>query len=885
MADKHTSWRGYCEIIGPIDYYIYLLGKHHKKQYTLNPDLTHIQIDSVLKNDDGLWGKVESKSTLPFNVDGLTSFWIRLDDGNVNFKCSARSFVWQYKDQYGEFCDYDPNIQGLLLFQSKLQVSINNSKYEIDTGLKYQKNLETHTIREIRFVPTDWSRFYLTHDARDVIDKAIEIFGLEPGHCDAKYDRLYTETNLNSMTERVGGELCVRPGKGTIAIGLSTSCGLVGGNSQNLAVAYHGTRAKDIRSIVENGLLVKGGGKTTKAHTAAAFGEGVYLTPDLLLACNPSYGERIKIDGQEYIVVLDVRVRQEDFEKKGDLFDSGEVWLASESLECKITNILLVPTPISFNASISTIRKHIRQEMNKLKELQKLRLKNLRDENIRLKQRIQEIEKHYLCPNWSKIKNKLQHEKKDIASKASTEDECVRLCEEKIDQLAGFFVPKQPGTIKEELEPDFRRAFRDIQKERKCMLLDVESAVYSKLHHQMESIVKPNGFSVSSVDDFTKAFPDIVESAVCMQKLHYTRFNILISEDMKKHLVKTLTNKLQPLFLQEIERQIEREMKLKTSEYWMQSLDRMEMKTGEEIKMCKYIMKHIIAPLNDKGTSGASKLYCSRALEKRVLNHDCGMDLLKDLGYQLSGRYLEMKKRYYPVIQAFSVTLQSRIKNLEELYHIQSLDAKTQYQSEDACKKVAEELDTTDQAMPRVKSDLDIGAAKMHEWLSAVAEWEDYDWSNIVTEFEARLQAFVPRYHVYEMDNRKCYLKVFSRWGWCNWKFSRPLKQNTFKRMASDVKDLMQTIDSQNIRSCASMNQGGYEQYSLAAKEIDRSKPKAEYNVGQGRTNCKLETTSTVNGGGCRNSSRRQTSRGRGRGRGRIGIRPTKKSVITSTNI
>ena len=55
-----------------------------------------------------------------------------------------------------------------------------------------------------------------------------------------------------------------------------------------------------------------------------------------VLACNPSYGERIKIDGSEYIVVLDVRVRQEDFEKKGDLFDSGEVWLASESLECKI---------------------------------------------------------------------------------------------------------------------------------------------------------------------------------------------------------------------------------------------------------------------------------------------------------------------------------------------------------------------------------------------------------------------------------------------------------------------------------------------------------------------------------------------------------------------
>jgi len=86
----------------------------------------------------------------------------------------------------------------------------------------------------------------------------------------------------------------------------------------------------------------------------------------------------------------------------------------------------------------------------------------------------------------------------------------------------------------------------------------------------------------------------------------------------------------------------------------------------------------------------------------------------------------------------------------------------------------------------------------MHEWLSAVAEWGDYDWSNIVTEFEAMVQAFV--HHLSsKMDNQECYRKVFSRWGWRNWKFSKPLKQKTFERMASDVKELMQTLDSQNL--------------------------------------------------------------------------------------
>merc|ERR1712176_1026348 len=95
--------------------------------------------------------------------------------------------------------------------------------------------------------------------------------------------------------------------------------------------------------------------------------------------------------------------------------------------------------------------------------------------------------------------------------------------------------------------------------------------------------------------------------------------------------------------------------------------------------------------------------------------------------------------------------------------------------------------------MRRVKFGLDIDAAKMHEWLLTVVEWEDYDWSNIVTEFEAMVQAFV--HHVYEMDNRDCYLKVFSRWGWSNWKFSKPLKQKTFTSMVACCWSLPPTRD------------------------------------------------------------------------------------------
>lgn len=98
----------------------------------------------------------------------------------------------------------------------------------------------------------------------------------------------------------------------------------------------------------------------------------------------------------------------------------------------------------------------------------------------------------------------------------------------------------------------------------------------------------------------------------------------------------------------------------------------------------------------------------------------------------------------------------------------------------------------------RPQFDLDIDASKMLEWLTAVAEWGDYDWSNIVTEFEAMVQAFV--HHLSsKMDNQECYRKVFSKWGWRNWKFVRPLKQKTFQKMAQDVKENMQTLEARNV--------------------------------------------------------------------------------------
>jgi len=94
--------------------------------------------------------------------------------------------------------------------------------------------------------------------------------------------------------------------------------------------------------------------------------------------------------------------------------------------------------------------------------------------------------------------------------------------------------------------------------------------------------------------------------------------------------------------------------------------------------------------------------------------------------------------------------------------------------------------------------DLDIDAAKMLEWLTAVAEWSNYDWASIVTEFEAMVQAFV--HHLSsKMDNQECYRKVFARFGCRNWKFSRPLKQKTFETMAHEVEVLMKSLNSRTV--------------------------------------------------------------------------------------
>jgi len=85
--------------------------------------------------------------------------------------------------------------------------------------------------------------------------------------------------------------------------------------------------------------------------------------------------------------------------------------------------------------------------------------------------------------------------------------------------------------------------------------------------------------------------------------------------------------------------------------------------------------------------------------------------------------------------------------------------------------------------------DADVDVNKMWDWANQVAQWGEYDWTAIQPEFEAMVQAFI--HHLsHKNDEQTRYRKLFSKWGWKNWKFTRPLKQKTFQQIADEIKEI-----------------------------------------------------------------------------------------------
>lgn len=87
--------------------------------------------------------------------------------------------------------------------------------------------------------------------------------------------------------------------------------------------------------------------------------------------------------------------------------------------------------------------------------------------------------------------------------------------------------------------------------------------------------------------------------------------------------------------------------------------------------------------------------------------------------------------------------------------------------------------------------EVDVDAALMLSWLRDVSKWGEYTWEDIVSEFEAMVQAFI--HHLADKNEEQdSYRKVFGRWGWKNWKFSKKLKQKTFEKISDEVGELQQ---------------------------------------------------------------------------------------------
>ena len=79
-------------------------------------------------------------------------------------------------------------------------------------------------------------------------------------------------------------------------------------------IAYHGTAIENLPSILNDGLLARGGGKCKK-KTRARYGEGIYLSPDIQLAAG--YGTEVVFDNVSFMLLLMVRVKPGSFKKPG----------------------------------------------------------------------------------------------------------------------------------------------------------------------------------------------------------------------------------------------------------------------------------------------------------------------------------------------------------------------------------------------------------------------------------------------------------------------------------------------------------------------------------------------------------------------------------------
>jgi len=123
-------------------------------------------------------------------------------------------------------------------------------------------------------------------------------------------------------------------------------------------IAYHGTTISNVRSILQDRLRIRGGGKVDRSTTACKYGEGVYCSPSITVA--KGYSKKCEIWGDNYYPILFVRCRPDTLKEACDAISCGAaereihssedpyfgktpIWLMPDEEDIEVVGVLFVP--------------------------------------------------------------------------------------------------------------------------------------------------------------------------------------------------------------------------------------------------------------------------------------------------------------------------------------------------------------------------------------------------------------------------------------------------------------------------------------------------------------------------------------------------------------
>lgn len=165
---------------------------------------------------------------------------------------------------------------------------------------------------------------------------------LDEAFLDQTYDYDFTTIDDSGKTFQRGPEPYKRPcgwyRKAIKVLGKFENETWLGTDRNAWPVAYHGTRADNAKAILRNGLLA-GGSEAVPIVNGAAYGAGIYLSPNHCYSGSTYYAKPSTVNDRCYQIMFQVRVKSSSIRKH-----SPDVWVCQNSEDIRPYGILMKET-------------------------------------------------------------------------------------------------------------------------------------------------------------------------------------------------------------------------------------------------------------------------------------------------------------------------------------------------------------------------------------------------------------------------------------------------------------------------------------------------------------------------------------------------------------